>query len=188
VQVAVVNILSHGPARAAEVAARVRRLSSTTTAVLLTALTAGGIVDHEGIACNRTESVPIGFYRTAPIDEQRLARGTLVSIDAPPAVASLVRERDYLRPGERFFKRILAVPGDHVCVDGERFVVNDVTIGPVFKADRRGRPLPSQSACGRVPADTYWVGSSYERSFDSRYFGPVSKSDLRQRLEPLWTF
>jgi conjugative transfer signal peptidase TraF len=174
-------------ARRTEIATRAKRLSSTTTAVLLTALTLGAIVDHQGIACNRTESLPIGFYWTAPVGGG-LSRGVLVSIDAPPSVRSLVRERDYLRAGERFFKRILAVPGDEVCVDRARFAINGKTIGPVFKADRQGRPLPSQSFCGRVPANTFWVGSDYERSFDSRYFGPVVKRDLRQRLEPLWTF
>jgi conjugative transfer signal peptidase TraF len=173
--------------RGTEVAERAKKLSSVTTGVILTALTLGTIADREGIACNRTESLPIGFYRTAPVDE-RLARGVLVSIDAPASVRAMVRKRDYLRAGERFFKRILAVPGDSVCLDGARFEVNGKTIGPVFKEDRLGRPLPVSLFCGTVPKDTFWVGSFYERSFDSRYFGPVARRDLRQQLEPLWTF
>ena len=35
---------------------------------------------------------------------------------------------------------------------------------------------------------TVWVASSFNsRSFDSRYFGPISESAIKHRLVPIWT-
>jgi conjugative transfer signal peptidase TraF len=169
------------------VASRLRRVARGLAAGWFVVVSIGCLGQWLGLACNRTESLPIGYYRTRPLGPQ-LERGELVAVDPPPAFRQMVREREYLRPGERFFKKLLALPGDTVCLDGHQFRVNDRVIGPVLLEDRNGRALPQLSFCGRVAAGTYWVGTDHVRSFDSRYFGPVRRSEFRMGLEPLWTF
>jgi type IV secretory pathway protease TraF len=56
-------------------------------------------------------------------------------------------------------------------------------------SDTAGRPL-SHWPFGRyvVAPSTVWVASSYNRrSFDSRYFGPVEASQVREHVRPLLT-
>jgi conjugative transfer signal peptidase TraF len=175
------------PVKAAAARSRGWYLGRVTGVVLALALCAGGAAERAGLSCNRTESLPLGVYDTYPLGEH-VERGQIVALEPPAAVRGMVLERGYLRPKEKFFKRILALPGDRVCVGQGSFQVNGTTIGPVFPKDREGRPLPSLSFCGPVEAGQFWVGSTYPRSFDSRYFGPVARSDLRARLEERWTF
>ena len=55
--------------------------------------------------------------------------------------------------------------------------------------DTKGRPLEAWPF-GRYPVTpgTVWVASSYHpRSFDSRYFGPISTSAIRHRLKTFLT-
>ena len=55
--------------------------------------------------------------------------------------------------------------------------------------DTKGRPLEAWPF-GRyvVAPGTVWVASSYHpRSFDSRYFGPISTAAIRHRLKPFLT-
>jgi type IV secretory pathway protease TraF len=58
-----------------------------------------------------------------------------------------------------------------------------------LRADTKGRPLTSWPPGGyTVEPGFIWVASSYSpRSFDSRYFGPVSISSVRDRVRPLLT-
>src|SRR5205085_9660980 len=88
-------------------------------------------------------------------------------------------------------KPIAARPGDIVelsatgmAVDG-RLLPNTSPLA----TDTAGRPL-SHWPFGRyvVARGTVWVASSYSsRSFDSRYFGPVEASQVREQVRPLLT-
>jgi conjugative transfer signal peptidase TraF len=53
--------------------------------------------------------------------------------------------------------------------------------------DAAGRPLsPWRFGTYNVQPGKVWVLSSYHpRSFDSRYFGPIPESAIRERLTPL---
>ena len=55
--------------------------------------------------------------------------------------------------------------------------------------DSAGRPMEGRPF-GRisVAAGTVWVLSSYNvRSFDSRYFGPVTLTNIKHHLRAVWT-
>lgn len=57
-----------------------------------------------------------------------------------------------------------------------------------LRFDSAGRPISSWPF-GFYPVrrGTIWVASSFNlHSFDSRYFGPISESDVLHRLRPLW--
>ena len=93
--------------------------------------------------------------------------------------------------GEPLVKPVVAVAGDEVemsargiCVNG-RILPNTAPL----QRDSNGRPLaPWRFGRYMVVPGMMWVASSYDsRSFDSRYFGPVPVSAIRDRLRPLLT-
>lgn len=74
----------------------------------------------------------------------------------------------YLRKGQRFFKRVIGMPGDEVSVDGRRVLVNGVVVGIARQTTLDGRHLQPVAA-GAIPEGHYYVQGTHEMSFDSRY-------------------
>jgi conjugative transfer signal peptidase TraF len=166
---------------------RLGRILWGTTSSALAASAVCLCVHRAGLAWNHTESLPMGLYASRPLTRDPL-RGEIVSLEVPMTVRPLVEVRRYLHPGDLLFKRVVATPGDRVCLEGARYVVNGAVIGPTLSADSEHRPLPRYSYCNVVPPGVFWVGTTFPRSFDSRYFGPVTRADLVALLEPRWTF
>lgn len=137
------------------------------------------------VAYNTTDSVPVGFYELHP--GASVTVGDLVVFEPPASAAALLRERGYLPAGRSLLKRVVAMAGDSVCLDGDVYVVNGRTIARVIHDDTAGRPLPLHLTCGLVEPRAAYVATQAPRSFDSRYFGPVSASSLT-KVTPLWTF
>jgi conjugative transfer signal peptidase TraF len=132
---------------------------------------------------NLSPSLPRGLYRTAA--SETLAHGTIVAFEPPPS-AAIVVARGYLPRGARLLKMLVALPGDHVCIDAT-FSVNARQIGPVLRRDSAGRPLDPYRFCGVVPSGFAFVATRATSSFDSRYFGPVPLDTLIP-ARPVWTF
>lgn len=71
-----------------------------------------------------------------------------------------------------------AVGGDQVCAKAGR-VVTPAGEAVVLAQDRRGAVLKAWTDCRRLEAgEVFLLGDSAE-SFDSRYFGPVDRSEIR---------
>jgi conjugative transfer signal peptidase TraF len=145
-----------------------------------------------GLRFNTSPSLPVGLYiATADSD------ANLVEFCPVEPFATLAIVRGYRDPGAchdgaaPLLKPIIARSGDVVELSARGMFVNGVPIpntAPLSK-DTKGRPLAAWPF-GRyvVAPKTVWVASSYHpRSFDSRYFGPVSTAAIRERLKPLLT-
>lgn len=84
---------------------------------------------------------------------------------------------------QRYVKRVVALPGDHLAVVGGRPVRNGVVErGP-------GRPCTNAPGCDlgaiTIPPDTYFVmGDNTPESDDSRYWGPVRRPDIEGPVVP----
>ena len=139
-----------------------------------------------GLTVNTTSSMPIGLYRVHPA--AAIERGATVQVCAPDEVARLGAARGYLPPGNcasgraPLLKIAVGIPGDIVVVRNDAITVNGQRLTPSARAshDTRGRPLD------RIPVGTYvlgadqlWLWTPYARSWDSRYFGPVSLHAVR---------
>lgn len=149
---------------------------------------AGIVLLGRPLACrlvvNRTPSQSCGLYW---LSGETPRRGSYVVLDAPPELAALIADRHYLPASFRLLKQIVAVPGDQVCTDGGRYVVDGALIAQIAKSDSTGRPLPAPySFCGVAPAAAAWVAGRGASSLDSRFFGPVSFDRLTTAV-PLWT-
>jgi len=134
---------------------------------------------------NASASAPIGLYLVHP---QALPnRGDMALIKPPPAVARLAAERGYLPPGVPLVKHVAAVSGDIVCAIGSAISVNGKLAAERLAADALGRPLPAWQGCRTLGDGEVFPLMAAADSFDGRYFGPVTASQVLGRLVALWT-
>jgi conjugative transfer signal peptidase TraF len=154
-------------------------------AVVALALTAGAIVLARRLMWNGTPSVPKGLYLLRPSAAATV--GSTVVLPIPRSMRRLIAERRYLPESYDLMKRVVALPGDVVCLDGGDYRVNGRRIARIRAVDSRLRPLPLYNFCDRVPRGQAFVATGAPLSFDSRYFGPVPLSTLTV-VTPLWTY
>ncbi len=160
-------------------------------------LACSGIVGatwHWGLRLNTSRSVPRGLYRTREVAP---TRGALVAVCLPPEIARFGRQRGYLGPGDcpggsqAVIKQVIALPGDVVEVTPAEVRVNDRRLprSATASVDSAGRPLPHVPwGRQRVPREQVWLlGTGDPRSWDSRYFGPLSLADIRATVTPVLT-
>ncbi|PAQ05472.1 S26 family signal peptidase [Mesorhizobium temperatum] len=134
---------------------------------------------------NASASAPVGLYRIAAGSP---ARGDLVLVRPPKSVADLAAERGYLPRNVALVKRLAALPGEHVCAFNDAIIIGGEIVARRLATDTKGRPLPWWNACRKLGRDeVFLLGSDKNRSFDSRYFGPVPAANIIGGLVPLWT-
>lgn len=145
-----------------------------------------------GLRINASPSLPIGLYRTTSDSNAKL-----VEFCPAEPFASLSASRHYRGKGncpdgaEPLMKPIVAVTGDIVEFSKHGLAVNGKLLShsAAQTLDTKNRPL-SHCPYGRysVMIGTVWVLSSFnDRSFDSRYFGPVPATAIRHHLRAILT-
>jgi len=170
-------------------AGALKRLTLIGTGVLVGSFQLCGIA---GLRINTSPSLPLGLYATTSQPD-----ATLVEFCPAEPFASLAISRGYRDAGScrdgaaPLMKPIIARAGDVVETSRRGISVNGRSVPNTAPRtmDSQGRPL-TPWPLGRyvVPPNTVWVASSYHRrSFDSRYFGPIQTSSIRDRVRPLLT-
>ncbi len=178
-----------------------RKLTWGGSAILLGALALGAI----GLAhlpfrpiINITPSEPYGLYdvtlfnRAAP---PNLHLGEMVLFQYIAPSWAIGR---YDPEGAQFLKKVGAVPGEYlftrklqqwVCPT-DTFGKGCQVLGQMMVKDPKGRPMHWPVWNGyRIPAGRYYMQSTLVTiSYDSRYYGLVSKYQLIGHLHPLLTF
>jgi conjugative transfer signal peptidase TraF len=149
-----------------------------------------------GARVNVTRSLPPGLYWAVdrPIERHAYVRF------CPPKEGpfALAMERGYLSSGgacpEGFpmIKRVVGLAGDSVeAVESGVSVNGQMLPSSAFRrTDGLGRPMP-RPPCGerRLRASELWVMSdTNERSFDSRYFGPIDRAWVKEVIVPVLTW
>ncbi|WP_405118292.1 S26 family signal peptidase [Pseudomonas leptonychotis] len=132
---------------------------------------------------NASNSVPPGWYRIA--DAQLLAVGDLVLVRLPPETAALAAQRGYLPSTVPLLKTVAAIAPQQVCIQRRQVLIGGMPVAKQLRWDRQGRALPNWGACRHLVGDELFLLSSNPESFDSRYFGPVSASEVIGLAQPL---
>jgi conjugative transfer signal peptidase TraF len=169
--------------------AALKRLGLIAGAVLIGAFQLCGWV---GLRINASPSLPVGLYITSSKPEAILVEFCPAEPFASFAISRGYRDAGACRDGATpLLKPVVARAGDVVEVSGQGIAVNGRHVPNTAPraADTQGRLLvPWPSGRYVVATDTVWVASSYEvRSFDSRYFGPIPTSSIRDHVRPLLT-
>jgi type IV secretory pathway protease TraF len=136
-----------------------------------------------------TPSLPRGVYLALP-PRIPLRRGDIVSFCPAPGVGEILRARHLVAPGScpggsvPLAKRIVAL-GPFACASETGLRLDgDLLAWPAFP---RTLSLPRYSAYGPTPKDCVFATGDTVDSIDSRVFGCVSPSQVRDRLVPLLT-
>jgi conjugative transfer signal peptidase TraF len=145
-----------------------------------------------GIRLNASPSLPVGLYMTSTRPEANLVEFCPAEPFASFAIARGYRDAGACRDGAApLMKPVIARTGDLVEISANGIAVNGRLVPNTAPrtADSQGRPLtPWPFGRYTVAPDTVWVASSYHaRSFDSRYFGPIPTSSIREHVRPLLT-
>jgi conjugative transfer signal peptidase TraF len=146
---------------------------------------------------NRSESLPLGIYRTlrgaAPLQV-----GDLVAFCMTSEHAWALHDRPFAGAGscpaatQELAKPIVAKPGDRITHSPAGVAINDqpLPFSPTYEADSQGLLMPTPSYGEyTLGADEYWVYSPYaDRSLDSRSLGPITTKQIRGRIAPVLTW
>jgi conjugative transfer signal peptidase TraF len=128
------------------------------------------------VLVNRSPSEPPGFYVR---DNDPIGPGKIIAFKTPDAAfpyADATMPYLHRRP---LLKAVAAGPGDLVCTTSNQLVINGRTLAPIARHDPQGRALPRWRGCRRMASDELFVFSArVPNSFDSRYYGPVRRSDV----------
>jgi len=135
-----------------------------------------------------TPSLPKGIYW---IDHpERIERGMICVFEIPQNVYALMKTRGWLPEHLKFYltKPVVAIQGDIVDVSAAGLFINGRYFGPVKQYDSQGLSLPRIYHKYVLSSGEYFFASTYRNSFDSRYFGPVRKDNIRWVEKPLLVF
>jgi len=163
--------------------------------LLLSPLWLPGLALLAGLRVNHTHSFPPGVYLAVP---KAPAVGDLVMFRPPEeAVFDEALARGYIGNGgfshyETMLKRLVAVGGDVVTIDDRGVSVNGQTLknSKPMPMDEAGRPMPVWHLKDyRLSEGEVLLMSDYSPiSFDSRYFGPIPRTQIQSVVRPVLTW
>lgn len=137
---------------------------------------------------NLTDSEPIGLYRITPLAGE-ISRGEMVFLEVPRSAKPYIYGRGWLPKGWLLLKHVGAVAGDEYCIKNYQLTINNQTIGPIFKTDSQGLPLPYLKGRFRVPQGYFLpIATRVTNSFDGRYFRAIPTQLIKGKAIPLITF
>ena len=135
---------------------------------------------------NPTESAPKGFYL---IVNSAIQKGDYVLADIPEMARKLAARRQYLPRKVPILKPVLAMSGEHICVKNHQLFINGKHMARLLEKDSRGRILESWRGCRSLAEGEFFLLSTYSPvSYDSRYFGPVTRKMITGKAVPVWVF
>lgn len=135
---------------------------------------------------NASASVPIGLYRVQPDPVPKVS--DIAVVRPPETLVRFLADGGYLPRGVPLLKHVAALGGQHVCRRGAVISIDGVIVGEALSHDRRGRPLPVWQGCTVLAADQVFLfNADRPDSLDGRYFGPLSRTTIVGRAQPIWT-
>lgn len=134
---------------------------------------------------NASDSAPRGLYSVSP--GRTLEPGDMVIARTPMPWRMLAARRHYLPANVPLVKRVVAVRGDEVCARREQISINGLPAVTRRVRDARGRILPWWEGCVRLrKGETFLLMAEAPASFDGRYFGVTTRSDIVGKAKLLW--
>lgn len=134
---------------------------------------------------NASASAPIGLYGLHKADTLQV--GDLVAVMPPKNLAAFLEQRRYLPKGVPMLKHVEALPGQKVCRQDRKVIIDGKVAAWALWRDRFFRPLPVWEGCRVLAAGEVFLLNPRWDSLDSRYFGPVSVRIVIGRAAPLYT-
>lgn len=139
--------------------------------------------------------MPVGLYKvSAPLN---LQRGDNVVVCLPKEIGLEGLKHGYLTPGQcpggysYIIKELIALPGDQVTLTRQAILVNNQPyFAPVQPFDQARFPIAAIARGNYQNTTDYWLYGANNPldSWDSRYWGGVSRVNIIKIAHPVWTF
>lgn len=84
----------------------------------------------------------------------------------------------FYKNGESFIKYIACMEGDDLVIENGVVRCNGKYLGSQLKQDSKGNKLLLFAYNGKVPKDKFFMWTPFVKSYDSRYWGFIDKSDI----------
>jgi conjugative transfer signal peptidase TraF len=161
--------------------------------LLIAFLVVASLVYKSGLILNVTPSMKRGLYLS---QKGIIGRGDIVSACLIEPYKQVGIARNYIEKGEKcngsdpLIKQVIAVPGDDVMLTDSYIEVNgDIYPYKTYYQDSLQRPLAVYPRGKYFKTKGYWlIGNHDMKSWDSRYWGPVSKEQIISKLKPVLTW
>ncbi|MBZ9574502.1 signal peptidase I [Modicisalibacter sp. MOD 31.J] len=127
----------------------------------------------------RNSSLPYHAWVVVTFDDS-FAHGDYVAFHTDE------RMSEFFPIGTSFIKEVVGMPGDRVVVTGGEVIVNGDTVGELPLAKTIGKPESAFSRDLTVPQGHYWVMGTKPISYDSRYWGTISKDQVIGQGHPIF--
>ena len=124
---------------------------------------------------NASNSVPIGWYFVA---KRQPNLGEIAVIRPPEWVEIYASARGYLPLQTPLLKPVRAIKGSFVCRFGRYVFIDGNMVARAKYLDTNHRMLPVWKGCRALKSDEIFVLGMHRDSFDSRYFGPVNRTQV----------
>ncbi len=123
--------------------------------------------------------VAVRGWSMSPVlrDGDRVLFDRLAYVRGKPQQGDIVLAVHPARPGIRIIKRLVALPGDAVAIEGNRCWVNGQRIGHL-PGEPRGDARPGRTLDN---GEYFLAGDDLDFSTDSRELGPVHRGDILAR-------
>jgi conjugative transfer signal peptidase TraF len=173
-----------------------KRLTAGVAIASIAVLALGAAGYLAGARINTTQSIPVGLYWTSG---KPVVKGTYVLFCPPEAnVFAVAKARGYIGagfcPGGYGFmmKRVVAANGDTVSIsdDGVRVNAELLPLSVPLRMDKAGRSLErfGNSRFSLDGSEVLLMSDVTGASFDSRYFGPIDRSQIKTVISPVITW
>ena len=132
---------------------------------------------------NASDSVPIGFYF---VRKRQPTTSEIAVIKPPEWVRLYASTRGYLPSKVWLLKPVFATSGGVVCRFGKYVFVDGYVVARAKIFDRNSRFLPVWNGCRTLKSGEIFVLAKPKYSFDSRYFGPLNRDQVKGTALPLF--
>lgn len=121
---------------------------------------------------NRTESMPQGIYLKRSHEGFKI--GDIIVFNSSVFKSNLI-------------KYVAAISSNEFCIDeNASFWIYEIPVAQK-NIEKYPQDIPNQSICQTLKPDELLVLGEHSNSYDSRYFGPIKKSDVIASVKLIWS-
>ena len=161
--------------------------------ILLLALLVVIFTNYLGLIINITSSMKNGLYIK---QSSAIKHGDIVSFCLSSHAQHIGLSQHYLQRGSGcdgsnpLIKQVIAIPGDDVVLAENYIAVNYIKhFYKTYHEDSFNSPLMTYPRGIYKNTQGYWlIGVNDSKSWDSRYWGPISEKQIRHKLKPIVTW
>ena len=185
-----------GREKVLELKGLLERLASATAIGGVAVLTLGFAAYVFGARVNTSKSIPIGLYWTSSAPAEKGAY--VIVCPHKASVFDEAKQRGYIAAGfcaghyGYIMKRIAAARADVVAITDQGVRVNGqlLALSAPLKTDQAGRAMPRyrSNAITLGASEVLLMSDVSATSFDARYFGPLSCSQIKSVIRPVLTW